>query len=222
VSTLSGFVTPAVVSSQLNYAVSPNQIKFTFNMDVGASAFNLAALSIAGSAGLPALSPTAFIYDPATRTAAWTLPQSIANGTYTATLSAGTILSQSSTLNFFTLLGDANHDGVVNTSDFSILAANFNSATGMSAATGDFNGDGIVNAEDFEELAANYGQNLFAPPAAGEELPQSLGAQSVQQSTLSSMPTTAQSSSPANLFSAQPIERLDLLSTDSARLDAVL
>jgi hypothetical protein len=59
----------------------------------------------------------------------------------------------------YTLLGDANLDGLVNGSDFNILAANFNqSITGWDQ--GDFNYDGLVNAADFNELAANFNQGV--------------------------------------------------------------
>jgi len=55
----------------------------------------------------------------------------------------------------YTLLGDANLDGVVNAVDFGILAANFNKGvTGWDQ--GDFNYDNVVNAIDFGELAANF------------------------------------------------------------------
>jgi autotransporter-associated beta strand protein len=57
----------------------------------------------------------------------------------------------------YTLLGDANLDGLVNSADFNILAANFNqSITGWDQ--GDFNYDGIVNSADFNALAANFNQ----------------------------------------------------------------
>jgi C1A family cysteine protease len=64
----------------------------------------------------------------------------------------------------YTLIGDANLDGVVNGEDFTILARNFNqSVTGWDQ--GDFNYDGVVNGEDFTLLAANFNQevNLNAP-----------------------------------------------------------
>jgi hypothetical protein len=55
----------------------------------------------------------------------------------------------------YTLLGDANLDGVVNAIDFGILAANFNKGvTGWDQ--GDFNYDNVVSAIDFGELAANF------------------------------------------------------------------
>jgi len=57
----------------------------------------------------------------------------------------------------YTLLGDANLDGVVNGSDFSILAANF----GLGATNwdqGNFWFSSSVNGSDFSALAANFGQ----------------------------------------------------------------
>jgi autotransporter-associated beta strand protein len=58
----------------------------------------------------------------------------------------------------YTLLGDANLDGLVNAADFTILAANFNQpVTGWDQ--GDFNYDGLVNAADFTDLAANFNQS---------------------------------------------------------------
>jgi hypothetical protein len=67
----------------------------------------------------------------------------------------------------YTLLGDANLDGLVNGSDFNILAANFNqSITGWDQ--GDFNYDGAVNAADFNELAANFNQGVSGAASAGD------------------------------------------------------
>jgi hypothetical protein len=57
----------------------------------------------------------------------------------------------------YTLYGDVNLDGVVNGTDFGILAANF--GTQVSAwDQGDFNYDGVVNGSDFGALAGNFGQ----------------------------------------------------------------
>ena len=47
----------------------------------------------------------------------------------------------------YTYLGDANVNGVVDTSDFTLLAQNFN-GTGKVWGQGDFNYDGVVNALD--------------------------------------------------------------------------
>ena len=68
----------------------------------------------------------------------------------------------------YTLLGDANLDGLVNAADFTILAANFNQpVTGWDQ--GDFNYDGLVNAADFTDLAANFNQSVSgAAVSAGD------------------------------------------------------
>ncbi|MGD0141399.1 MAG: dockerin type I repeat-containing protein, partial [Tepidisphaeraceae bacterium] len=69
----------------------------------------------------------------------------------------------------YTLLGDANLDGLVNGSDFNILAANFNqSITGWDQA--DFNYDGLVNAADFNELAANFNQGVSGADASAGDV----------------------------------------------------
>ncbi len=57
----------------------------------------------------------------------------------------------------FTLLGDANLDGTVNGSDFSILAANFGLGT-TNWDQGNFLYGTSVNGSDFSALAANFGQ----------------------------------------------------------------
>ena len=68
----------------------------------------------------------------------------------------------------YTLLGDANLDGLVNAADFTILAANFNQPV-TSWDQGDFNYDGLVNAADFTDLAANFNQSVSgADVSAGD------------------------------------------------------
>ncbi|MGD0390289.1 MAG: PEP-CTERM sorting domain-containing protein, partial [Tepidisphaeraceae bacterium] len=59
----------------------------------------------------------------------------------------------------YTLLGDANLEGVVNGADLTILAANYNqSVTGWDQ--GDFNYDGMVNGIDLSDLAVNFNQGV--------------------------------------------------------------
>jgi hypothetical protein len=60
----------------------------------------------------------------------------------------------------FTLLGDANLDGTVNSEDFTLFSEN----VGQSDAVwdqGDFNYDGTVNSEDFTLFAHNIGQSAL-------------------------------------------------------------
>ena len=69
----------------------------------------------------------------------------------------------------YTLLGDANLDGLVNAADFTILAANFNQPV-TSWDQGDFNYDGLVNAADFTDLAANFNQSVSGADASAGDV----------------------------------------------------
>ncbi len=68
-----------------------------------------------------------------------------------------------------TYLGDADLNGVVDSSDFAMLASHFHeSGANIDWSSGDFNYDGVVNALDFNLLATNYGQALPADAVAAE------------------------------------------------------
>jgi autotransporter-associated beta strand protein len=58
----------------------------------------------------------------------------------------------------YTLLGDANLDGKVNGTDFTLMASHFNDAVTAGWDEGDFNYDGKVNGEDFLLLSDNFNQ----------------------------------------------------------------
>ncbi|HEX4056058.1 MAG TPA: dockerin type I domain-containing protein [Tepidisphaeraceae bacterium] len=60
----------------------------------------------------------------------------------------------------YTLYGDTNLDGVVNSIDFGNLAANFGES-GKVWDQGDFNYDGTVNSIDFGLLASNFGKSAI-------------------------------------------------------------
>jgi fibronectin-binding autotransporter adhesin len=62
----------------------------------------------------------------------------------------------------YTLSGDSNLDGTVNTLDFNLLAASFNNS-GKLWQNGDYNFDGFVNGLDFNAIATNFGFNQPAP-----------------------------------------------------------
>ena len=58
------------------------------------------------------------------------------------------------------LLGDVNHDGVVNISDLAIVGSNFGLTEQNDA---DINGDGVVNIFDLVTVAGVLGNAAFAP-----------------------------------------------------------
>jgi hypothetical protein len=59
----------------------------------------------------------------------------------------------------YSLYGDINQDGVVNGTDFAILAAHFGQTVTGGWEQGDLNYDGVVNGTDFSLLAENFGQS---------------------------------------------------------------
>jgi hypothetical protein len=70
----------------------------------------------------------------------------------------------------YTLLGDANLDGKVNGTDFTLLATNFNQSVTNGWDKGDFNYDGKVNGSDFLLLAKNFNQSAGQSAVAGDDL----------------------------------------------------
>jgi hypothetical protein len=95
----------------------------------------------------------------------------------------------------YTLLGDANLDGTVNGSDFSILAANF----GLGVTNwdqGNFLFGSSVNGSDFSALAANFGQgdsgaDSSVTPADVAALDEFAAANGLPQPTIAAVPEPA-------------------------------
>jgi hypothetical protein len=65
----------------------------------------------------------------------------------------------------YTLLGDANLDGTVNSEDFTPFSHNLNGVGAWDG--GDFNYDGVVNAEDFTPFSHNLNQSAVLAELAG-------------------------------------------------------
>jgi prepilin-type processing-associated H-X9-DG protein len=65
----------------------------------------------------------------------------------------------------FTLLGDANLDGTVNSEDFTPFSTNLGQNGGWDK--GDFNYDGTINAEDFTPFSTNLNQSAVLAASAG-------------------------------------------------------
>jgi hypothetical protein len=75
-------------------------------------------------------------------------------------------LSSGQILVGYTLYGDINFDGVVNGTDFGILAANFGKSVTGGWQVGDLNYDGVVNGTDFGLLAGNFGKSASGQAVA--------------------------------------------------------
>jgi len=70
----------------------------------------------------------------------------------------------------YTLLGDANLDGKVNGTDFTLMAANFNDSVTAGWDRGDFNYSNTVNGDDFVLLADNFNQFASQSDVAAADL----------------------------------------------------
>src|SRR5206468_10102148 len=90
-----------------------------------------------------------------------------ANGIYSAfpTKFMTTTVDKTAILFRYTLSGNGNLDHLVDLTDFTFLAANFN-GTGKSWVQGDYNYDGSVDLTDFTFLASNFNRTLPADGGA--------------------------------------------------------
>jgi ELWxxDGT repeat protein len=177
-----GITTPSatLLSADFLYDGPAQRLVLRFSADVAASltVADLRLRNLTTGQDVPASQMT-LVYDAVTRTATVTFAGGrLADGRYHLTLASGDVLGANGLaldgdangtpggdfgLDFFTLAGDANRDGVVNFSDLLTLAKNYNQ-TGVTLAQGDFNGDGVVNFIDLLTLAKAYNKAL--PPAS--------------------------------------------------------
>jgi len=120
------------------------------------------------------LSPDAFVvtYESNTRILSITL-RSPADGDYRVSVLSdgltdlsGNAMAVGTSLDFFVLGGDANHDRVVDFNDLVKLAQNYNTVGGKTFAEGDFNFDGNVDFNDLVILAQRYNTGLGAGVAS--------------------------------------------------------
>ena len=166
-------VAPGLVGTPtFNYLPATHSLRYVFNEDIGGSLSpgNMSVVRLP----LPGTTVgTAMTFNSSAKVASFTFPGEpnfrIGDGSYTATLSGVTdvagnaLVGGTNVMNFFFLLGDANHDGTVNLIDFNTLAANFGQ-TGKDFSGGDFTYDGSVDLADFNLLAAHFGTSV-APAA---------------------------------------------------------
>jgi hypothetical protein len=190
--------TPTVTGA--SFAVSPG--KPTLNVQFSASVWgsllaeDFVITNLDDNSTIPASAQSLF-YSPATMTGALTFPGYpngvLPDGRYRVTLSAGNVaddagnpLAADFTFDFFSLAGDANHNGVVDVDDLGVLATHWQ-GTGKTFAHGDFDYNGTVDVNDLGILATNWQKSLLSgPPAAARAL-----------APVASLPTTARQNAPA-------------------------
>jgi hypothetical protein len=102
-----------------------------------------------------------------TRTA---LGYSEASAINAASFSGQTLPDNTAVLVRYTLAGDSDLSGVVDLTDFTFLAANFNTVGTANWLQGDYNYDGNVDLTDFTFLAANFNKSMPADSGGGGSL----------------------------------------------------
>ncbi len=113
----------------------------------------------------------------------------------------------------FTYFGDANLDGVVNGSDYTLIDNGFNNnLTGV--RNGDFNYDGVVNGDDYTLIDNAFNtQNLGPLALAAEQISRALPTIAASAAKRLSAPaqSAAANVSAPSLFSSTPIDDTNLL-----------
>lgn len=159
-------VAPAVLSADFEF-LTAQEIVVRFSENVGPSLLPGDLLVENLTTGVP-LPPSAvtLLYDVTSKTARFRFNSLLADAQYRATLMgaavsdpSGNTLPGNVVTNFFFLSGDANHNGVVNSDDFNILASNFGQFN-RNFSQGDFNYDGKVDSDDFNLFAARFGVSV--------------------------------------------------------------
>ena len=182
---------PTVLTSAFNYNAARPSITFRFSENVSASlsASDLTLTNLTSGSTVPG-GALLLEYASATNVATFTFPGLssgiLEDGYYRATLAAGSVsdpsgnaLAADVNLSFFSLAGDANHDGAVDVTDLGVLATNWQGSGAF--ADGDFNYDGVVDVTDLGILATNWQKTLAAPAAASLALPKAMRAARIGQ-----------------------------------------
>ena len=164
---------PVVTASSFQYEIDPVGVSFTMDQDVAGSIDNsdVTIKNVADNTTYPIGST---FYDSTTHRIGYGVASKVLpDGNYRATLLAGSLRDNSAnpnafdtTLDFFALAGDANHDRKVDVTDLGILATNWQ-GTGKTFSQGDFNYDGVVDVTDLGILATNWQKVLAAPAGFG-------------------------------------------------------
>lgn len=158
--------TTLTVSAQFRHETLPHKLELNFSHDIG-STLSAADLSIINRNTGAAAGITGISYLPSTRTATISFASALPDGNYRVSLGAGVVggivgpvLGSTFTHDFFVLAGDANHDRIVNISDFGIVAAQMNRPGIFSQ--GDVDYDGMVDINDFALVASRFNRTLPA------------------------------------------------------------
>ena len=129
---------------------------------------------------------------------------SLPDGAYALDVTASGVSSQGLTMTgsnpsftFWRLYGDFTGQGVVNGTDFGILALIFGTQTNSSNWYVDYNDDGVINGTDFGALASRFGTSINIPAQPSVTL---LAAAPAPISTTTTTTTTPKTTSTSTLL----------------------
>ena len=158
-------VAPTVTAAAFGYQAEPMKIDLTFSENI-TGLLSDSDLVVTNTDTGQTVPFDFYSYDPSLTMAHFIFHGQLPDGHYTATLkpadvvgTLGKTMASSYSFNFFFDVGDVNHDGVVNASDFDTIATNYGKS-GMDFGQGDINYDGVVNAEDFDLLVSRFGLSI--------------------------------------------------------------
>ncbi len=165
---------PVVLSATFSDDFSQHTLTFKFDQNVQSS-LSPSDLVVTNSSTGVAQTTQLLSYIVSTNTATFVFTDyangTLAEGRYHAVLTGANITNshgmpmQSDTLlDFSHFVGDADHNGTINTIDFMALANNF-ARPNPTFSQGDFNYDGVVNALDFNIIATRFGMTLATSSA---------------------------------------------------------
>ncbi|MDB5326496.1 MAG: hypothetical protein JWM57_2065 [Phycisphaerales bacterium] len=155
-------IAPGLVSKTLSYLTTKPQVVFTFDTNLSVGAPIPTVVRTSPSPG--SVTYTEFLSGTG-QISNFSFPSSpngiLPNGRYTATLPTDTYRdaagnsTAATTLDFFVLAGDANHNATTDFNDFLILQNNFNTNV-LNFGLGDFDYSGTIDFNDFLILQNNF------------------------------------------------------------------
>lgn len=166
-------VAPSIVRNSATptflFDTAPHHLAFNFTENVQDTLQTQDLTVQRVGAGSAPPQATALTYIAASNSVTFALNGTVPDGNFSATINpsgvtdaAGNDLGGNTSLDFFFLTADANHDRQVNSLDFAALAQHFNEPS-TSFSHGNFNYDEQTNSMDFNALATLFGAALTPP-----------------------------------------------------------
>ena len=169
---------PTVTSANFDYTMQQPVLTFSFDEPVSFPSIGN-AVTVYNLATQEAVSPVDYSYKPGSDTLTVTFGAPLPEGNYAAVLSQGQITDAAGqhlggdpdgtggddfVFNFFSLIGDVNHDGTVDNTDLQIVLANL--GRHGTYAMGNIDGGHKIDLQDVQIVESNLGHTVFPDPTS--------------------------------------------------------